>query len=69
MTITSRNWAVTQDGCRENGTPEDKNGRKSELLFQIDSEDEAGLLWGDVGLVYVFYDSLDKSITFELQCH
>ncbi|MGV3696615.1 DUF1963 domain-containing protein [Flavobacterium sp.] len=52
------------------GTPEDENtGRKSELLFQIDSEDNAGLMWGDAGLVYVFYDPVDKSISFELQCH
>lgn len=52
------------------GTPEDqKSGRKYELLFQIDSEDNAGLMWGDAGLVYVFYDSVDKKISFELQCY
>jgi uncharacterized protein YwqG len=31
------------------------------LLFQIDSEDNAGLMWGDTGLIYVFYDEETKS--------
>jgi uncharacterized protein YwqG len=26
------------------------------LLLQIDSEDDADLMWGDCGIVYVFYD-------------
>ena len=39
------------------------------LLFQIDSEDNAGLMWGDVGLIYVFYDNETQKIEFILQCH
>lgn len=50
-------------------TPEDKEGKPFDLLFQIDSEDNAGLMWGDVGLVYAFYDGRKKKIEFELQCH
>jgi uncharacterized protein YwqG len=30
-------------------------GRRLELLAQIDSESEAGLGWGDAGLVYLFF--------------
>ena len=40
-----------------------------ELLFQIDSEDNAGLMWGDCGLVYVFYDNVSKELAFTLQCY
>lgn len=50
-------------------TPKDKNGKPMKLLFQIDSEDNAGLMWGDVGLIYVFYDEMTESIEFTLQCH
>lgn len=39
------------------------------LLFQIDSEDNAGIMWGDMGLIYVFYDLIDNRIWFEMQCH
>lgn len=39
------------------------------LLFQIDSEDRAGLMWGDVGLVYVFYEEQTRAVDFMLQCH
>ena len=44
----------------------DKN--KFSLLFQIDSEDNAGLMWGDCGMVYVFYNKTNKKIEFRLQC-
>lgn len=50
-------------------TPQDKEGNPMKLLFQIDSEDNAGLMWGDVGLIYVFYDEKSESIEFTLQCH
>jgi len=46
------------------GTPEDKD---FQLLFQIDSEDEAGLHWVDCGLVYVFYNPKTKETYFEIQ--
>lgn len=49
-------------------TPEDKNGGLMKLLFQIDSEEEAGLMWGDVGVIYVFYDEETERIEFTLQC-
>ena len=38
------------------------------FLFQLDSEDNAGLMWGDCGLVYVFYDNENKKLEFVLQC-
>jgi len=50
-------------------TPKDSNGNSMKLLFQIDSEDNAGLMWGDVGLIYVFYDEPSGRIEFILQCH
>jgi len=45
-------------------TPDDKD---YQLLFQIDSEDEAGLHWVDCGMVYVFYNPKTKDIIFEIQ--
>lgn len=50
-------------------TPKDNEGNAMRLLFQIDSEDSAGLMWGDVGLIYVFYDEKTERIEFTLQCH
>ncbi|WP_010516934.1 DUF1963 domain-containing protein [Croceivirga radicis] len=50
-------------------TPKDKDGNPMKLLFQIDSEDNAGLMWGDVGLIYVFYDEKSERVEFTLQCH
>ena len=46
------------------GTPDDKD---FQLLFQLDSEDEAGLHWVDCGLVYVFYNPKTKETYFEIQ--
>lgn len=50
-------------------TPKNENGFPMDLLFQIDSEDNAGIMWGDVGLIYVFYDQISDRIEFTLQCH
>jgi uncharacterized protein YwqG len=50
-------------------TPKSTDGSNAKLLFQIDSEENVGLMWGDVGLVYVFYDEKSKKIDFRLQCH
>lgn len=50
-------------------TPQDSEGNPIKLLFQIDSEDNAGLMWGDVGLIYVFYDEKSERIEFSLQCY
>lgn len=50
-------------------TPKDNEGNPMKLLFQIDSEDNAGIMWGDVGLIYVFYDEKSERIEFNLQCH
>ena len=47
-------------------TPEDKD---FVMLFQIDSEDEAGLHWVDMGRVYAFYNPKTKEICFEIQFH
>lgn len=50
-------------------TPENSANKPMKLLFQIDSEANAGLMWGDVGLIYVFYDEETEEIEFSLQCH
>ncbi|MCA0381771.1 MAG: DUF1963 domain-containing protein [Bacteroidetes bacterium] len=50
-------------------TPTLSNGENMKLLFQIDSEENADLMWGDVGMVYVFYDEQTKRVDFTLQCH
>lgn len=44
----------------------------SEMIFyaQVDSEDEANIMWGDVGLVYFFRCPEHKNqFQLELQCH
>ena len=46
-------------------TPESEN---YDLLFQIDSENDAGLMWGDCGLIYVFYNRKNKTTEYLLQC-
>ncbi len=50
-------------------TPVNSRGERVPLLFQVDSEDNAGLMWGDVGLVYIFYYETDDKVWFEFQCH
>jgi uncharacterized protein YwqG len=50
-------------------TPVDENGGLLPLLFQIDSEEKAGLMWGDSGLLYFFYDANSRRTEFELQCY
>lgn len=48
---------------------EDAVGMPMDLLFQIDSEDNPNIMWGDMGLVYVFYDKTTGNIKFVLQCY
>ncbi|UTW61012.1 DUF1963 domain-containing protein [bacterium SCSIO 12741] len=50
-------------------TPKDSEGKPMKLLFQIDSDDNAGFMWGDVGLIYAFYDEQNERVEFCLQCH
>ncbi len=49
--------------------PLDSKGNPTKFLFQIDSEDNADIMWGDVGIVYFFYDEVSEKIEFILQCH
>jgi uncharacterized protein YwqG len=49
-------------------TPCGNDGKPMELLLQIDSEDDAGLMWSDMGLVYIFYDKNTGETRFCLQC-
>lgn len=49
--------------------PKNSNGEKMKFLCQIDSEDNAGIMWGDAGLIYIFYDEETKRTAFKLQCH
>jgi uncharacterized protein YwqG len=49
-------------------TPNKDNGEPMNLLFQIGSEDNAGIMWEDDGFIYVFYDETSKRIEFTLQC-
>ncbi|RJS91789.1 DUF1963 domain-containing protein [Salinisphaera sp. Q1T1-3] len=48
-------------------TPEAENGQPMRLLFQIDSGHSAEVMWGDLGLVYVFYDETSDRMEFTLQ--
>lgn len=48
---------------------EDREGKPLRLLFQIDSEENADIMWGDSGMVYAFYDPNTKKVEFELQCY
>jgi len=44
--------------------------QRMRLLAQIDSEDEAGIMWGDVGCVYLFVcEQHPSELKLELQCH
>ena len=47
-----------------NTAPDDED---FQLLFQLDSEYDAGLMWYDSGLVYVFYNPKSKQIEFRMQ--
>lgn len=49
--------------------PKDSRGISMPLLFQVDSEDSAGLMWGDLGMVYLFYNKTDGQIWMELQSY
>ena len=41
-----------------------------EMFAQIDSEEEAGLMWGDVGCIYLFCCRRHPGeVRLELQCH
>ena len=40
-----------------------------DFLFQIDSEDDAGIMWSDCGMVHVFYNSKTKEVIFEKECY
>lgn len=52
------------------GTPKNNIGEPMPLLLQVDSEENAGLMWGDWGLIYIFCapDDLSK-IELTLQCY
>jgi uncharacterized protein YwqG len=39
------------------------------LLFQLDSEGKAGLMWVDCGMVYVFYNVKTNEIKYIMQYH
>ena len=62
-------WGGYPAWVQGESTPKIQGGENMPLLFQIDSEDHAGLMWGDMGLVYVFYDAADKQFEFVLQSH
>jgi len=52
------------------GTHNNANNEAMKLLMQIGSEDNAGLMWGDNGSIYVFYDHKNiADLGFELQCY
>ena len=47
---------------------DDIDGQPMTLLFQIDSENNPELMWGDVGLIYVLYNERIENLEFILQC-
>ena len=47
-----------------------KCNNEMEFYAQVDSEEEANIMWGDVGLVYFFRCPQHKNeFRLELQCH
>ena len=56
--------ADIRNGCNMTKPPLNSSGKRMKLLLQINSEDDANLMWGDAGLVYIFYDP-DNPGTFE----
>lgn len=54
---------------QSDSTPKDATGNPWKLLIQLDSEKNAGLLWGDAGCVYIFYNQASKQIRFTLQSY
>lgn len=40
-----------------------------DLLLQVDCEENAGVFWGNLGMVYIFYDLATKKIEFIFQSH
>jgi uncharacterized protein YwqG len=49
-------------------TPADENGNVSQLLLQIDSDDNAGLMWGDAGILYLYYNTQTGKVDYIMQC-
>lgn len=49
-------------------TPVDDAGNKSQLLLQVDSDDNAGLMWGDAGLAYIYYNPATGKVDYIMQC-
>jgi uncharacterized protein YwqG len=39
------------------------------LLCQINSEDDANVMWGDCGDIYIFYNTKTKELSYRLQCY
>lgn len=54
---------------KDDETPLNSQGKRVRLLFQSDSEENAGLMWGDMGLVYIFYDEADNRFWVKHQSH
>jgi len=48
--------------------PVDENGNALQLLLQVDSDDNAGLCWGDVGTLYFYYNTQTGKVDFIMQC-
>jgi uncharacterized protein YwqG len=48
--------------------PNRTTGEKWELLCQIDSEEDANIMWGDCGSIYIFYNLKTKELIYRFQC-
>ena len=57
----------SQVGGRPRWLQGDISPNDFQFLFQLDCETEAGLYWGDVGMVYAYYDPNTKETWFDLQ--
>ncbi len=49
-------------------TPTDEAGNQLQLLLQVDSDDDAGLMWGDAGLLYFYYNTQTRKVDYIMQC-
>jgi uncharacterized protein YwqG len=64
-----KSFRCTQVGGKPRWIQADESPDGFRFLFQLDCETEAGLYWGDEGMIYAFYEPNTNETWFELQSH
>ncbi len=54
---------------QDDETPDTVEGEPMEVLFQLVSEENPDIIWGDFGVALVFYDEKTNQIEFKFQTH